>query len=85
MSKLIKECVFHNLPFHILSGIAILLLIVSFLLPPQGQIDPSVLQAVAEIFAFSALYTVVIAIDKGATAKIKHKETELEISKKEEE
>ena len=85
MSKLFKDCVLHNLPFHILSGIAILLIVISWLMPPPWQIHASVLQAVGELFAFASLYTIIHAIDNGGTAKLKHKDTEIEISKQEEE
>lgn len=41
--------------FYTTGGIALLLLIVSFILPPTGQIDPSVLRATAEILGFPSL------------------------------
>lgn len=72
----------HNTPFWIFSGVAIFLLIVAFFTPPPYIIDNSVLIAVSEIFSFAALYTVIRALDKGIGAKIKHKDTELEIGER---
>jgi hypothetical protein len=69
----------YNIPFHIFSIIAMGLLITAFFIPPQGEIHPSVLYGISECFAFASLWTVLVAIEKGGVAKIKHKETELEI------
>lgn len=44
--------------FIVCMAISILLIIVSFIIPPHGVIDSSVLAAVGEIFAFPALYSV---------------------------
>lgn len=55
------------------------LIIASFLVPPTGVIDGSVLGAVGEIFAFAALGTVIKAIDKGVDAKVQHNNTSLTI------
>lgn len=79
MKGFFDKYIHYNIPFYILTGIAIVLLIVSFLLPPQGTIDPSVLQAAGEIFAFASLWTVLVAIESGGTAKIKHHDTEVEL------
>lgn len=83
--KTFKECVLDNVFFWILTSIAIILLIVSFFLPPTGEISPSTLQAVAEIFAFTSLGTVIKAIDKGKSIELKHGETSIAVRKKEEE
>ena len=44
--------------FIICMTISILLIIVSFIIPPHGVVDSSVLAAVGEIFTFPALYSV---------------------------
>ena len=44
---------------------SIILLTISFLIPPEGQIDPSVLAAVGEIFGFSSLAVVIVALGRG--------------------
>ena len=69
----------HNIPFFILGGIALVLLIISWIAPPPMQVHESVIQAVAEIFAFAALWTIVIAIEKGTGASFKKGDIELEI------
>ena len=79
MKEFYTQYMLHNLPFHILTGIAIALIIISFILPPTGEIDPSVLQGVGEIFGFLSLYTIVRAIEKGSTASLKKGDLELEI------
>ena len=42
----------HLVAYFITLGVAIILMAVSFILPPKGAIDPSVLQAVALLLAF---------------------------------
>lgn len=66
-----------NAYFWVFASAAIILLMVSFLLPPQGEIHPSVLQGVAELFAFSALGALFKGMDKGLDARVKHRNTEL--------
>lgn len=85
MKEFYTQYILHNLPFHILTGIAIALIIISFILPPTGEIDPSVLQGVGEIFGFLSLYTVLIAIEKGTGASFKKGDIELEIQESHEE
>ena len=69
----------YNVPFFILGGVSLLLLIISWIAPPPMQIHGSVIQAVAEIFAFAALWTIVIAVEKGTGASFKKGDIELEI------
>ena len=69
----------YNIPFFVLGGIAAILLIISWIAPPPMQIHETVLQAVAEIFAFASLWTVVIAIEKGTGASFRKGDIELEI------
>lgn len=68
-----------NIPFFVLGGISLILLIISWIAPPPMQIHETVLQAVAEIFGFASLWTVVLAIEKGSTASFKKGDLELEI------
>ena len=66
MSKFFKNFTKSNkIAFWVCLAISVTLLTVSFLLPPTGQIDPSVLRGVGEIFAFAVLYTVIEALQKG--------------------
>ena len=75
MSPLIKKATIGNLWFWILSGFAIALITAGFLVPPIGVIDPTVLTAVGEVFAFAALGTVILAIGKGLPARVQHNNT----------
>ena len=75
-----KKYILYNLPCHILTFVSVCLIIASFIVKPLGVIDPSVLAAVGEVFAFSALYTILKAIDKGGvSAKVRHHDTTVEI------
>lgn len=71
----LKECFLDNLWFKVLSFIAVVMIVISLFLPPQGVIDPSVIAAVGEIFAFSALWSVLYALKNGHSAQISHGET----------
>lgn len=66
-----------DVPAKILSFLSVLLIGSSFLVPPTGVIDPSVLAAVGEIFAFASLITVSTHLYRGKDAKIKHNNTEI--------
>lgn len=82
MKKFYEELIADNLMFKIFSAITILLLLTSFLMPPTGYIDGSVLAATGELFAFAALWTLIRAIDKGKTATVSHGATSLTIDDK---
>ena len=69
----------YNVPFFVLGGISLILLIISWIAPPPMQIHESVLQGVAEIFGFAALWAIVIAVEKGTGASFKKGDIELEI------
>lgn len=76
----VKRVLFRDIWFYILSTTAIGLIIASFVVPPTGVIDPSVLAATGEVFAFAALGTVIHAIDAGIDAKVTHNNTTVEVS-----
>ena len=66
MSKFFKNFTKSNkIAFWVCLTISVILLTVSFLLPPTGKIDPSVLQGAGEIFSFAVLYTVIEALNRG--------------------
>ena len=69
----------YNIPFFILGGVALLLLIISWIAPPPMQVHESVLQGIAEIIGLAALWTVVIAIEKGTGASFRKGDVEVEI------
>lgn len=70
-----------NTWFHVLTGLAFTLVVASFIVPPLGVIDDSVIRAVGEIFGFAALGTIIHCVDRGAEAKITHNDTSIEIYK----
>ena len=74
-----NEYLKYNVPFFVLGGISLILLIISWIAPPPMQIHETVLQAVAEIIGLAALWTVVLAIENGSTASFKKGDLELEI------
>ena len=76
---------FHKRVFLICLMVSIILLIVSWVMPPAWVIDPSVLKGVAELFAFAALAEFGAAIDRGHSASISHGNTTIEIKKEDEE
>ena len=77
-----KECILDNMWFKILSGISIILIIISFFFFFLGVIDPSVMAAVGEIFAWGALFTVLKAIDKVKTISMQHGDTTITVNGK---
>ena len=55
--------------------VALCLMVASFVLPPTGTIDTSVLQAVGEILVFPVIWMIPKAIEAGR--KIKYKDLEI--------
>lgn len=55
------------------------LFVASFLNPPPGQIDPSVLKAGSIIFAFAALFELREAVLEGLGVKLTHGDTTIEV------
>lgn len=64
----------------ILAAVAVVLVVVSFFVPPRGVIDGSVLAAVGEMFAFASLFMIWESVDRGMDAKITHGETTIQLS-----
>ena len=64
---------FDKVVFLLCLFISIILLTMSFLIPPTGQIDPSVLAAVGEIFGFASLAVVIVALGRGTDVTL-HKD-----------
>lgn len=85
MKRFFDAYVKWNIPFFILGGVSLLLLIISWIAPPPMQVHESVLQAVAEIFGFASLWTIVIAVEKGTGASLRKGDVELEIQESHEE
>lgn len=55
------------------------LLVASFVVPPTGIVDPSVLRAASLLFGFAALFVVREAVMEGLGIKLTHGETTVEI------
>lgn len=64
----------------ILAAVAVVLIVVSFFVPPLGIIDGSVLAAIGELFAFASLFMIWESVDLGMDAKITHGDTKIELS-----
>lgn len=75
MKKFYRNFLQNNLYFWVFSGLAAVLIVASWFVPPMAVIDGSVLAATGEIFGFTALGAVVHAIDTGKTATIQHGNT----------
>lgn len=61
---------FHKRVFFICLFTSIVLLIASFVLPPLGIIEPSVLAGTGELFAFATLGSIVAAVERGKKATL---------------
>ena len=79
MGKIIKHSVIETVPFWILSGVALVIGIIAFFLPPMGDIKPNALKFISWIFAFTALWTVFAAMMRGIDARIQHGKTSLTV------
>ena len=85
MEKFYKNYLQSNLFFWLFSIAGLLLIIASFLLPPMGIVDNSILAAVGELDGLIALGAVIKAIDKGSSASFQHNNTSVTITNKDEE
>lgn len=84
MGKVIVECWKEDLWLKILTITAVLLIVASFIVPPTGVIDGSVLAAVGELTGIGALWQFTKAINRNLDTKVKIKEIELELNHKDE-
>ena len=73
----VRPCTTIGLWFCTIAAIG--LFAASFVMPPTGQIDPSVLKAVGWCFAFAALYEFREAVLEGLGVKLTHGDTTIEI------
>ncbi len=72
MGKIIKERLLSSISFWVCLCTSLVLIALGFLVPPVGDIHPSVLTAVGELFGFATLAVVADAIKFGYDAKITH-------------
>lgn len=80
MGEIIKKATIKNLWFWVFGITAILLMIVSLILPPVGAISPTVIQACSELLGFATLGVIIYGLDKGIDTKIKYKDAEIQIN-----
>lgn len=85
MKKFWRSYLAENMGFWVFGISSIILLAVSFILPPTGVINATVLEGVAELFAFASLGAVYRAINKGTPASITHGGTTVSVNKEAEE
>lgn len=71
--------------FWTFSIAGLILIVASFLLPPMGAVDNSVLAAVGELDGVIALGAVIKAIDRGVDVTAQHNNTSISITNREEE
>ena len=83
MRKILKETWESNIWMRILTISSILLIIASFLVPPLGILDGSVLAAVGELEGLGVLWIVLRAVEKGTAASFKKGDVEVDIKEKE--
>ena len=79
MGKIIKERLLSSISFWVCLCTSLVLIALGFLVPPMGDIHPSVLTAVGELFGFATLAVVADAIKFGYDAKITHGNTTVQI------
>lgn len=75
-----KSCTALKKVAVILAAAAVLLGLVSFIMPPRGMIDSSVIAFAGEVFAFASLFFAWEAVDRGIDAKITHGGTEIDLN-----
>lgn len=78
-----KECWKNDIWLQILTFASICLITASFIVPPLGIIESSVLAATGELAAFAAIWEFNKALNKNLDAKVKIKELEVEINRNE--
>lgn len=85
MRRFYQNYLENNLFFWLFSIAGLLLIILSFILPPMGVVDNSVLAAVGELDGAIALGAVIKAIDRGVDATFQHNNTSVTITNRDEE
>ena len=85
MKKFYNNFLRDNSYFWFFGGISVLLILISFFVPPLALVDGSVLAATGELFGFAALGAVIHSIDRGKTASVSHNGTTITVGEKEEE
>lgn len=79
MAKKVLGILIKDIWFYIFSIASIGLIIASFLVPPMGVIDGTVLAAIGELFGWGVLGTVIKAINEGIGATVQHNNTTITV------
>lgn len=79
MFNLLKQILIENIVAAALTLVAITLLIVSFLIPPVGEIPPSALQGASIIMGFTAIWTTIVQLYRGKKASFTHDNTTISV------
>lgn len=75
-----QKCRSCKAAFVVCLAVSIGLIVGGFLVPPQGQIDGSVLTAVGELFAFAALAVGAHAVTLGYDLKVSKGDVSLDLN-----
>ena len=75
-----RKCLFCKVVFVVSLVFSVGLIVGGFFVPPQGEIDGSVLTAVGELIAFPAMAFGFRAIELGYDVKIQKGENTIEVS-----
>lgn len=78
--EVFQRCKSCKVAFCVCLAVSIGLIIGGFLVPPQGQIDGSVLTAVGELFAFAALAVGAHAVTLGYDLRVNKGDTTIELN-----
>ena len=71
----------HTVAFAVCLVVSIGLIVSGFIVPPTGVIDPSVLTAVGELFAFAALSQLPFVIRSGKGITLNHGNTSISVNR----
>ena len=72
----------HTVAFAVCLVVSTGLIVAGFIVPPTGVIDPSVLTAVGELFAFAALSQLPYVIASGKGITLNHGNTSISVGRK---
>lgn len=79
-----KKCI-DRVTFWSTFSISVVLIITSFIIPPTGTIDPTVLAASGELFAWASLAVVIKALSKGTDVSFTKGDVNVNLNNPEEE
>lgn len=85
MGEIVKEKWISDFWLRFLTISAVILIAASFIIPPTGIIDPSVLGGIGELEILGGIWVVHDAIKKGAGAHISKGDVSIDIDKEKEE